>query len=228
MQKEKLNIINLGCRLNIYEGEVIKSLASKNELDNFTIINSCAVTQKAEKKVTDTKTNDQITIDDIMENIKQKGFEETAIQFSSSPNSQEGGKLGWINESEFSEALLKFIKNTKVGKVTKPIPVPGGILIIKVENIRTKENEIDIENFIDFIISEIYYANSDWPCNNYKMWKTNDENSKWRFLIYDLDLSFGYNANSIYNTASIEHATYVSDGWPHCECSNILFRQMSA
>ena len=50
MQKEKLNIINLGCRLNIYEGEVIKSLASKNELDNFTIINSCAVTQKAEKK----------------------------------------------------------------------------------------------------------------------------------------------------------------------------------
>ena len=51
MQKEKLNIINLGCRLNIYEGEVIKSLASKNELDNFTIINSCVVTQKAEKKV---------------------------------------------------------------------------------------------------------------------------------------------------------------------------------
>ena len=51
MQKEKLNIINLGCRLNIFEGEVIKSLASKNDLDNFTIINSCAVTQKAEKKV---------------------------------------------------------------------------------------------------------------------------------------------------------------------------------
>ena len=51
MQKEKLDIINLGCRLNIFEGEVIKSLASKNELDNFTIINSCAVTQKAEKKV---------------------------------------------------------------------------------------------------------------------------------------------------------------------------------
>ena len=35
MQKEKLNIINLGCRLNIFEGEVIKSLVSKNELDNF-------------------------------------------------------------------------------------------------------------------------------------------------------------------------------------------------
>ena len=51
MQKEKLYIINLGCRLNLCEGEVIKSLALKNELNNFTIINSCAVTQKAEKKV---------------------------------------------------------------------------------------------------------------------------------------------------------------------------------
>ena len=51
MQKEKFNIINLGCRLNIYEGEVIRSLVSKNELNNFIIINSCAVTQKAEKKV---------------------------------------------------------------------------------------------------------------------------------------------------------------------------------
>ena len=51
MQKDKFNIVNLGCRLNIYEGEVIKSLVSKSKLDNFTIINSCAVTQKAEKKV---------------------------------------------------------------------------------------------------------------------------------------------------------------------------------
>ena len=45
------NIINLGCRLNIYEGEVIKSLASQNNIKNYTIINSCAVTAKAEKKL---------------------------------------------------------------------------------------------------------------------------------------------------------------------------------
>ena len=51
MQKNKANIINLGCRLNIYEGEVIKSLTEQNRLSDYTIINSCAVTQKAEKKV---------------------------------------------------------------------------------------------------------------------------------------------------------------------------------
>ena len=44
-------IINLGCRLNIYEGEIIKSHSKKNKLKNVTIINSCAVTVEAEKKV---------------------------------------------------------------------------------------------------------------------------------------------------------------------------------
>ena len=51
MLKKKSNIINLGCRLNIYEGEVIKSLVKKHNINNYIIINSCAVTNEAEKKV---------------------------------------------------------------------------------------------------------------------------------------------------------------------------------
>ena len=43
-------IINLGCRLNIYEGEIIKNHLKKNKLKNITVINSCAVTAEAEKK----------------------------------------------------------------------------------------------------------------------------------------------------------------------------------
>ena len=49
--KNKTQVINLGCRLNIYEGEIIKSHLKTNRLDNITVINSCAVTQDAEKKV---------------------------------------------------------------------------------------------------------------------------------------------------------------------------------
>ena len=51
MNNVKPKIINLGCRLNIYEGEIIKSHSKKNKLKNVTIINSCAVTAEAEKKV---------------------------------------------------------------------------------------------------------------------------------------------------------------------------------
>jgi len=48
---KKNTLINLGCRLNIYEGEIIKNHLNDNNLKNVTIINSCAVTAEAEKKV---------------------------------------------------------------------------------------------------------------------------------------------------------------------------------
>ena len=66
---------------------------------------------------------------------------------------------------------------------------------------------MDILNFMDFQIAEIYFANYDWPCNNYKMWKSNASDSKWRFLIYDLDLSFGFADNASVYTNSLEHST---------------------
>ena len=49
--KNKNHIVNLGCRLNIYEGEIIKNHLKTNNLKNVTVINSCAVTEEAEKKV---------------------------------------------------------------------------------------------------------------------------------------------------------------------------------
>ena len=48
---KKNSLVNLGCRLNIYEGEIIKNHLNNNNIKNITIINSCAVTAEAEKKV---------------------------------------------------------------------------------------------------------------------------------------------------------------------------------
>ena len=48
---KKNSLINLGCRLNIYEGEIIKNHLNDNDIKNVTVINSCAVTAEAEKKV---------------------------------------------------------------------------------------------------------------------------------------------------------------------------------
>ena len=125
--------------------EVHKGIIIEAESASYDNKENIIDAEKSEKKIAITKTNDQIAIDDIMENIKEKGFENTAIQFSSSPNSKQGGRVGWIVESEFSEILLKHIKITKVGNVTEPIPISGGILIIKVENKRTEESKIDFD-----------------------------------------------------------------------------------
>lgn len=44
-------VINFGCRLNIYEGEVIKQQADAAGLSGALIFNSCAVTAEAERQV---------------------------------------------------------------------------------------------------------------------------------------------------------------------------------
>ena len=107
---------------------------------------------KTNDQITETKKKDQITIDVVMENIKEEGFENTAIQFSSSLSAQQGGKLGWVSESKFSQQLLKFIKKTKIGSITEPIPISGGILILKVENKRVEETNMDLDKEMEKLI----------------------------------------------------------------------------
>ncbi len=46
-----VEVINFGCRLNIYEGEVIKQQAASAGLANALIFNGCAVTAEAERQL---------------------------------------------------------------------------------------------------------------------------------------------------------------------------------
>ena len=94
------------------------------------------------------------------------------------------------------------------------------------ENYLYVSSEIDIDNFIDFQIAEIYFANYDWPGNNFKIWRSQHPKSKWRFLIFDLDFSFGLDEKSNFSTNSMEHATMLGESWPHANCSNLLFRKL--
>ena len=50
---------------------------------------------------------------------------------------------------------------------------------------------IDVTNFIDYNISHIFFANTDWPNNNIKFWKT-QKNGKWKWIMTDCDESMNY------------------------------------
>ncbi len=81
---------------------------------------------------------------------------------------------------------------------------------------------IDIENFIDYQIYQIFIANYDWPGNNMKCWQEVGENKKWRWIFYDGDVTLlGLNSNSF------EHA--LNDGpadWPTGAKSTLFFRKL--
>jgi len=50
MSSQETKVITFGCRLNSYESEVMRDHAQKNNLKNTIIINTCAVTNEAERQ----------------------------------------------------------------------------------------------------------------------------------------------------------------------------------
>ena len=98
------------------------------------------------------KLNDKIVL--LKKEINEKGFSQTALSYSISDTSSKGGKLGWVSETIMSQKIKNEVKKIKVGDHTNPIVIPGGFLIIKIENIREKDNSSDLNNEIEKIIKD--------------------------------------------------------------------------
>lgn len=60
------------------------------------------------------------------------------------------------------------------------------------ENYEYVKTLMDIENFIDYQIAEIYFANTD--TGNIKFWRDRAPGGKWRWILYDTDWGF-FDAN---------------------------------
>jgi len=73
-------------------------------------------------------------------------------------------------------------------------------------NYNKVKDSLDIRNFTDYYIAELYYGNVDWlsdsTSNNIKFWRVNDPVGKWRYVLWDTDLGtglFGSIANVSYD-----------------------------
>ena len=79
----------------------------------------------------------------IQQEIKKNGFENASLIYSISDTSSTGGKLGWIKEVSLNNLIRDKITNTKKGEYTKPINIPGGFLILKVNDIKENIEKLD-------------------------------------------------------------------------------------
>jgi hypothetical protein len=95
------------------------------------------------------------------------------------------------------------------------------------ENYKIVSDQIDIDNFIDYQLSQIYFNNRDWPGNNIKFWKPQAEGGKWRWLLYDTDFGFGIYGGNDYQLNTIEFAMEPNGpGWPNPPWSTFLLRNL--
>ena len=118
------------------------------------------------------------------------------------------------NDSKF-KSLMDFIRDNDIKDST--------VYQYVIEN-------IDINNYIDQHLAEIYFGNSDWPGNNVKLWKKKGPGNKWRWLTFDLDLSFGYskmnNAHPPNHNSLKDAIQEGSKEWFNYDCSTFLLRNL--
>ena len=86
--------------------------------------------------------------------INRKTFSEAVLKFSISKTINNKGKLGWVKETVLNKKIIKNLNEVSIGKISKPIVLPGGYLILKIEEVKETNIEFDIENEINFIIKE--------------------------------------------------------------------------
>ena len=84
--------------------------------------------------------------------ILNQGFYNTALQYSISNSSTQGGEIGWISENSLNKKLLDKINKLKLNEYTKPVVIPGGFIIIKLNEVKKEEKEIDLNKEIEKVV----------------------------------------------------------------------------
>src|SRR6056300_907886 len=125
----------------------IKSEIVNNKNNKVTLFNLSEIIFNIDQNQTLEKKFEQIKND-----IDLNGFENAAVIHSISDTGSAGGKLGWINQNSINQKLNEKIKNLNVGEFTKPIVIPGGFLIIKLEDVKEQDKEINLEEEIQKLI----------------------------------------------------------------------------
>ena len=89
----------------------------------------------------------------IKKSTEDIGFKNTASIYSISDTSKIGGNLGWINERSLSKVIYEKIFQLKKGEISKPLIIPGGILILKINDIKNETMKLDPEKELERIVS---------------------------------------------------------------------------
>ena len=110
------------------------------------------------------------------------------------------------------EAMLDFIREND-------ITIP--------ENFDWVSEQMDIDQYIDYQIAQIYWANGDWPANNIIFWRPQTPDGKWKWLLYDVDMSMGSHSRGTYNTNMLQKLTSTSGtNYENPTWATFLFRSL--
>jgi len=87
----------------------------------------------------------------------------------------EDGRGARVGDMDAWHDMINFFKNNKLNLDS---------------NYETAKTYVDIDNYTDYNVVQLFGGNRDWPDNNYMAFRPRKEQALWRWIIWDLDQCF--------------------------------------
>ena len=127
--------------------ESIKKQLLKKDIQNEYLLSEIVFTVKK-------KTDLNKKFNAIKTDIETNGFKNAALEHSLSDTSKNGGQLGWVKETSLSKKIRNILTERNKRSFTQPIQIPGGFLILMIDDIREIKNNLDFEKEFQSSINE--------------------------------------------------------------------------
>jgi len=135
----ELILIKFSSKININEDNLRKKIQENNKFSKSYLLSEISFEvsnlSDLESKYTE-----------IRDVINNKGFDFAALKYSISATSKIGGKLDWINENSLNKQIKDAIKDLRINDFTKPINVSSGFLILKINDVKNTQIEVNVED----------------------------------------------------------------------------------
>jgi hypothetical protein len=131
-----------------------------------------------------------------------------------------------INEDNFD-----FLEDNAAILIGSNVSYKNMIDYIKTHNLKNNsyfeevEKQMDVDNYMNYLIFNYYITNADWPGNNIKFWRQKNPQTKWRWLVYDTDFGFGLQKTYAFNMLTFGFDS-TKTAWPNPDWATFLARKL--
>ena len=119
--------------------EKIKKKINANKIQKNYLLSEIFFSGKNKEKI-----NEKYNL--IKKSISEIGFKNTANIYSLTESAKIGGSIGWIGENQLAKKVVNEINELQVGEFTKPINIPGGVVILKLDKKEDKKISLDFDS----------------------------------------------------------------------------------
>lgn len=85
---------------------------------------------------------------------------------------------------------------------------------------------MEIDNFINYNITEVYVGNRD-AGGNIRFWRPQTPEGRWRWVLFDTDISFGISGKTSYKRNTLDKMTIKhNEAWPDPAWSTLIIRNL--